>query len=539
MAQQDQIRSSGDLQRRLFQNSALIFICRIVSLTFSLVSVPFVIRTLGFQGYGTWEALMAVSIITTIPQSVIGGTLLWKMSSAFGVGDVNEIIRLARLGVAVTIGLSAIVLPTVWMLRSSLVHLLNISGRFQYAAKWILPCIVLLMLLGGINESLGSVIRGCQSTGLSTVIQTIASILNSSCVIGALLLGSGLWSLLIGFAIGFALTSIGFYAAASRICPGITLKPVRLRTSDLRSVAKYVSCLFLGTVSASLRTETDKIILASLASPTWAGYYGLAARLAGLVMEASNFFYVPTIAAVGAMYARNDWPGIRALYAKLMIAVPFAAGAVVVVVAGLPQHIMVLWIGRYVPEVYTILSVLLCGYASAVILTGPGTCVCKAIGRIEIETAYLAVSLLLNLGLTIVLVASIGPFGTVIATAVSWTVGAVIFTFLFHKRIDVGARHTLRAARCFIVFPVVIFVARVLPLLRAPHGGRTAMLIEFPAAGLLVVALFVGSMVLIGAIPKRAGFAALTACGREAGRCKRKVTLALQLRKRESGVISG
>lgn len=482
---------------------------------------------------------MAVSIITTIPQSVIGGTLLWKMSSAFGVGDVNEIIRLARLGVAVTIGLSAIVLPTVWMLRSSLVHLLNISGRFQYAAKWILPCIVLLMLLGGINESLGSVIRGCQSTGLSTVIQTIASILNSSCVIGALLLGSGLWSLLIGFAIGFALTSIGFYAAASRICPGITLKPVRLRTSDLRSVAKYVSCLFLGTVSASLRTETDKIILASLASPTWAGYYGLAARLAGLVMEASNFFYVPTIAAVGAMYARNDWPGIRALYAKLMIAVPFAAGAVVVVVAGLPQHIMVLWIGRYVPEVYTILSVLLCGYASAVILTGPGTCVCKAIGRIEIETAYLAVSLLLNLGLTIVLVASIGPFGTVIATAVSWTVGAVIFTFLFHKRIDVGARHTLRAARCFIVFPVVIFVARVLPLLRAPHGGRTAMLIEFPAAGLLVVALFVGSMVLIGAIPKRAGFAALTACGREAGRCKRKVTLALQLRKRESGVISG
>jgi O-antigen/teichoic acid export membrane protein len=511
----------------------------VVSLAFSLVSIPFVIRTLGFQGYGTWEVLMAVAIITAIPQNVIGGTLLWKMSSAFGVGDVNEIIRLARLGVAATIGLSAIVLPPVWMLRGSLVHLLNISGQFQYAAEWILPCIVVLMLLGGINESLASVIGGCQSAGLLAVIQTMASILNASCVIGALLLGSGLWSLLIGFAVGFALTSIGFYVVASRICPGITLKPERPRTSDVRGVAKYASCFFLGTVSASLRTETDKIVLASFASPTWAGYYGIAARLAGLVVEAGNFFYVPTMAAVGAMYARNDRPGIWALYAKLMIVVPFAAGAVVVVVAGLPQHIMVLWIGRYVPEVYTILVILLCGYASAVILTGPGSCVCKAAGRIEIETAYVAVSLLLNLGLTIVLVASIGPFGTVIATAVSWTVGALIFTFLFHKRIDVGARHTLRAARCFIVFPIVIFAARVLPFLRAPHGGRTAMLIEFPAAGLLVVALFAAAMVLIGAIPKRVVFSALTACGREAGRCKRQVTLALALRKRESGVISG
>ena len=530
-------RSSGALERRLFQNSALILACRLAAMTLSVVSVPFVIRSLGFRGYGTWEALMAVSVITAIPQNVIGGTLLWKMSFAFGLGDKMEIARLVRLGVAVSIGLFTLLFPVVWPLRRPLVRLLNISGQFQSAAEWILPCLIAMILLGGINETLGSVIRGCQRTGMATVIQTIASIFNSLSVIGTLFLGAGLWSLLIGYSIAFLLTGIGYRIFATRINPGITLKPIIPRISDIRPAAKYVSCLLLGTVSASLRTETDKIVLAVFASPTWTGYYGLASRLASLVMEASNFFYVPTIAAVGAMHARNDWASIRALYAKLTIVVPLAAGAVVVVVAGLPQHIMVLWIGRYIPEVYTMLSILLCGYASAVILTGPGTSVCKAIGRIEIETAYVSVSLLLNLGLTVVLVASIGPVGTVVATAISWTVGAAMFTFLFHKYIDVDARYTIRAARSFMAFPITIFAARTLPLLRAPHGGRATMLMELPAAGLLVIALFAGAMVLVGAVPKRAVFAALTACGRATGRCNRRVTLLLELRRRDSGAM--
>ena len=434
-AEEVQAQPNAKLERRLFQNSALILVCRVVAMTLSVVLVPFVIRGLGFAGYGTWEALMAVSVITAIPQNVIGGTLLWKMSSAFGIGDTVEIVRLARLGVAVTIILFVLVFPLVWPLRRPLVHLLNISVRFQYAAGWILPCLIAMILLGGINETLGAVIRGCQHTGLATVIQTIASVLNSLTVIAMLFLGAGLWSLLIGYCAGFVVTGMGYRALAVRINPGIVLKPAMPRMSDVRPAVKYVSCLLLGTVSASLRTETDKIVLAVFASPTWTGYYGLASRLASLVMETSNFFYVPTIAAVGAMHSRNDWPSIRALYAKLMIVVPLAAGAVVLAVAAFPQHLLVLWIGKSVPEVFPILSLLLCGYASAVMLTGPGTCVCKAIGRIEIEALYVAISLVLNFGLTVFLVFRIGPIGTVIATAGSWLIGSLVFVFHLHRRL--------------------------------------------------------------------------------------------------------
>jgi O-antigen/teichoic acid export membrane protein len=497
----DNTTSSGMLERRLYKNSALIMTCRMVSMSVSVISVPFVIRSLGFQGYGTWETIMAVSVVAAIPQNVIGATLLWKMSSAFGVGDSQEIVRLARLGVSVALLMFGLFLPPIWMCRRPLVRMLNIPSSFGPAAEWILPSVVALVLLGGINESLGAVIRGCQHTGLSTVIQTVASVFNATGIIGALFLGTGLWSMLIGFALSFLTTVYGFRFLASRLCPGITLRPAQPRTSDIKNVRKYVGCLVLGSLSASLRVETDKIVLASLASPTWTGYYGFAARLVSLVMEVSNFFYVPAMAAVGALHARNDWPGIRSLYSNLMMVVPAAAGAIVIVIAGFPRHLMILWIGRDVPQAVTLLGILLCGYAPAVILTGPGTCVCKGIGRIEIETVYIAVSLVLNLVLTIALVRIVGPTGTVIATAVSWAVGSLFFAFYLHPRLPLRTAATMRAGRALIAILAVILLIRFCsPYLTLPTDRMGALRSVFALLP-VALALYAAALLLTGVVP--------------------------------------
>jgi O-antigen/teichoic acid export membrane protein len=333
------------------------------------------------------------------------------------------------------------------------------------------------------------------------VIQTAASAANAAGTIGTLLLGAGLWSLWIGFALAFLITASGFQILASRLCPGITLRPALPRRPDVRNVRKYAGCLVLGSLSASLRVETDKLVLASFASPAWTGYYSLAARMAGLVMEVSNFFYVPTVAAAGALHARADWPGIRALYSRLMVVVPAAAGAVIVAVAGFPRHLMVLWIGRDVPQAVPLLGLLLCGYASAVVLTGPGTCICKGAGRIEIETAYIAVSLALNLGLTIILVRWVGPIGTVIATAVSWAAGSLFFVFHLHRRLPLRAAPTIRAGRVFAAIIAILMAIRFAsPHLGLPAGrmaaGR-ALAAWLPAA----MVLYASALLLTGVVP--------------------------------------
>ena len=176
---------------------------------------------------------------------------------------------------------------------------------------------------------------------------------------------------------------------------------------------------------------------------------------------------------------------------QMMMVVPAAAGAVIVVVAGFPRHLMILWIGRDVPQAVPLLSLLLCGYAAAVILTGPGTCVCKGIGRIEIETVYLAVSLVLNLGLTIALVRWVGPTGTVIATAVSCAVGSLFFAFYLHRRLPLRAAATTRAGRALIGIGAVVVLTRFCAsYVTLPADRISAMLSLVTLSPALIVVYF-------------------------------------------------
>jgi O-antigen/teichoic acid export membrane protein len=216
-------------------------------------------------------------------------------------------------------------------------------------------------------------------------------------------------------------------------------------------LARYAGLMGVGSVAAALRDQTDKIVLASLASPSWVAYYGIAARLCSLVMEVISFFYVPILTAAGALNAMGQWEGVRRLYTRLMATVSTATGLVVIVVAGLADRLVVLWLGRPIPEVTLLLWLLMTGTASAAILTGPGTAICRGCGRVGVETTYLMLNLVLNLVLTIALVLLIGPIGTAVATGTTWAVSSIVFLVVLHCALDLPVEASRRAAGTALV----------------------------------------------------------------------------------------
>ncbi|MGE5802059.1 MAG: hypothetical protein ACM358_07360, partial [Gemmatimonadota bacterium] len=83
--------SRADIERQFRTNSALIIGARIVTACLSLGSIPIVVAHLGVAGFGTWEALLALASFTSVFQSAISGTLVWRVSEAYGRGDAAEI----------------------------------------------------------------------------------------------------------------------------------------------------------------------------------------------------------------------------------------------------------------------------------------------------------------------------------------------------------------------------------------------------------------------------------------------------------------
>jgi O-antigen/teichoic acid export membrane protein len=506
--------SRARIEERFRTNSGLIIATRVITFSLSLVTIPVLVSRLGVSGYGVWEALFACASLGSMFQVPISGTLVWRISEAYGQGDMAEIRRLVRLGVGVRLALFALLWPIALTMREPIVAFLGISGETSRVAGEIFPIIAGLILLTGVSETLEAVVSGCQRTGLVNVVSAVAQTLNYAVVIVMVMLGAGLWSLAAGQAVGAVVRFCGAWIAARLSFGPVSLVPSAPRRSDI-SMARYSGLMMAGSAAAALRDQTDKIILASLASPIWVGYYGIAARLSALVMEIISFFYVPIVTAVGALNGMGDWEGVRRLYTRIMSMVSIVTGFVVVLVAGLADRLVVLWLGEPIPEVTVLLWLLITGSAAAAMLTGPGTAICRGAGRVGIETTYLMFNLVLNVMLTIALVLTIGPIGTAVATGTTWAASSVLFLFVLHRNVDLptaGSRRALATALVAAGTTVAVYwTSRALGL----PAGREEALLSLTVLGTASALLYAGLLMSSGLVsPRDASAAVRSALGR-------------------------
>ena len=487
--------SRARIEQLFRTNSGLIIAARVATAVLSLATIPVLVSRLGVTGYGTWEALLALASLTSLFQTAISGTLVWRISDAYGRGDLAAIRRLARLGAGVSLLLFVVLWPLAWWLRDPIVQFLGVSAETRPLAAQLFPMVTALLLLTGLSQTLESVVSGCQRSGLVNVVAAAAQILNYSVVIVVTLLDGGLWSLVAGQSAGFLGRFTGAWIAARVSFGAVSLVPL-IPSRVSQAGLQYSALLTVGAIAGALREQTDKVILSALASPTWVAYYGIAARLSNLVMEIISFVYLPMLTAVGALNAMGDWEGVRRLYSRLMAVVSIVTGLGVVIVAGLADHLVVLWLGSPIPQVTLLLWLLITGSASAAMLTGPGTAICRGSGRVGIETTYLAFNLVLNVVLTISLVLIIGPIGTAVATGTTWAVSSVLFLFVLHQRLDLPTAASRRAVGAALLAAAVALLvhmaSRALGLPEDRRDATVSLLIWAASSGLVYFGCVIG-----------------------------------------------
>ena len=478
--------------RSLAQNTALIAACRVATAVSALVLIPVVVGTLGVAGYGTWEAIVAVASLTLMFQGAISSTAIWQASTAFGAGRPEDVHRAARIGITATLLVLAVIAPAVWVWRDSIVEFLNVGAALRPAAAAVLPGLVAVMILGGITESLSAVVTAHQRAGLASITSAAGLLGNYATVIVALQHGYGLNSLLAGYTANLLIQGAGLYFVVSRLSGPLPMLPIVPTAAELQALGSYYGLILLGFVSSALRDQTDKIVLASMASPVWVGYYAIASRLAGVVIEVSRFFYVPTMAAIASLNAAGDWSAIQRVFSRMMTAGALATGAVAVTVASHYDRLLVLWMGEYPAPVVPIVLLLLAGNTAAVVLTGAGTSLCRAVGRVGIETTYVVVNLVANLILTVLLVLLVGPIGTVVASAFTWGASAIVFLVVLHRRLDLPTGGTFNALRTIAAILLAAGVVRLVSLAVPVPDSRGAALLSLCWLAPLTLVLYAG-----------------------------------------------
>jgi len=487
----------------LFRNSALALVCRVVTALSAFCIIPFIISRLGIAGYGVWETLIALGGILFVLQNIISNTLLWWMSQAYGRGDHETLYRSAGIGLG-SLGLFFLVtVPAVWLAREPLTLFINVPAAEVPEVARLLAIYVAVYVAGGVNEILAAMVTASQRMGEALVFQTAGRLMNYGCAIGLLLAGHGMGSLVAGSAIGSVVYGALLVRTLRRLYPGIRFRPLFPSRREIAELYRYTGFMFIISVVAAMREQADKIILAAFASPTWVGYYGIALRLASLLLEFNRFFFQPLIAASGALQARGDRDGVCILYRRVVLSVAVCTGMVFIGVMGGYDRIMSFWLGSSaIPQVTEMLLLLVLGNSFAVILAGPQTSICRGIGRAGVETVYVLFRLLLDLALTVLLVTLIGAMGTVYATAASRIVGTLLFTWLFHHTLQMPVRWVMSAVGVFAVALLLAGVTRGVFSLLAFPVSRGESLLSFSIVVLPACGLYLWALVLSGIVTR-------------------------------------
>jgi O-antigen/teichoic acid export membrane protein len=240
------------------------------------------------------------------------------------------------------------------------------------------------------------------------------------------------------------------------------LLPVVPTRQEIKELYGYFSLMVIGTLSGVLRDEKDKLVLTTLFSPRWTAYYSISLRLIGFITLMNSFFYIPVVTAVGALNARGDWESIKRIYSNTIGIVAVTVGFTAVIIAGLHEQLLVLWMGKNIPEVGVILLWLVLGNITAILLVGPGAAICKGIGRLGMEAGFWGIGILINMILTIILIKTYGALGSVAASSLSWAVAAVFFMWFLHRNVALPWRFSFRSIKVLIIVLVSVVLVRII-----------------------------------------------------------------------------
>ncbi|WP_291270415.1 oligosaccharide flippase family protein [Geothrix sp.] len=481
--------SSRDSFSAVINNGAIIFASRLVVFASAFLSIRLLVKHLGISGYGTWEILAAMVASCTILTGPLVGTLLWKLSGAFGRGDWEGANRYIGIAFFIVICIFIIIsIPAIWG-RDWIADRFHLDSGIRTIFARVMPSLIFLALVGGINEVLATIVDSNQKMGTTTMIRTVNQLIFYVISIAMIILKFGLWSLFFGHLAMLVLNFISFMIFSKKYFPQLKCTLVFPTYTEFVELKNYYLLLAFGYLAAALRDQTDKLVLGVFASAEFVGIYAIASRIAALVTEASTFVFGPSISAAGSKHARGDVEGLQRLYMDLMLVVPLFAGLLALWVITVHRAFIYAWLGRSVPEATPLIVFMTCTYLFVVALTAAGASMCRGIGRVELESKYVAVGLVLNVIMTILGLAKFGAIATVYASGISWMIGAVYFLFIIHQENLLPLAGTWRAVRALTLWlflmGLALLVAWLVPI-PLSRWGATSRLLWLTGAGISI-----------------------------------------------------
>lgn len=451
--------------KRFAFNVMMNWIAMAVGMVVPFFLAPFVIRHLGTTAYGIW--ILAVSTVSYLNLLDLGlrSAVIRFVSKAQAQNNLDE----ARNVISATLWIRSLLAAGVAVLSIGLAftfpHLFKVPPDLQRAAQiTVLLCAlgVAVTLVSGVFGAVLAAIHRFDLLSTVTMFQTVA---RAGGVILILRSGRGLvalayWELTIITIAG--LTTVGI---ALKLFPACRVRVAKPKIETLKMIWAYSFITFIWIIAVQIIINTDNLVVGAFLSVGLVAFYSIGGSLtsySGQVVSAVSTTFTPLASNLEASGKTEELQKllIRGTQATLAIALPISLS---LVFRG--KTFIGLWMGPQYSEVSgNVLQILMIAQYFSVATSTCGA-VMMAIGKHKPAAKWAVIEAAINLGLSLILVRTVGIYGVAWGTSISNALVCSLFWPRYiSKTLDVPIRTFLwegwaKITLCSIPFAIVSALA--------------------------------------------------------------------------------
>ncbi len=440
------------IRRRVVVSTLSNYVGKVFTLGIWFFLTPFILSQLGATDYGLYILVGSVAAYGVLLDFGIAGAVTKYVAEYHARGQIEQAQSLVATALVLYSGLGLIAVALSAILAPIFPVLFNVPIEQRTTATW-------LVLLSGLGLGTAlpcampqSVLRGLQRFDLVNLISILGMSLFAIATVSALLLGGGLLGVM---AVNIPLTLVMQVPSIwliHHIAPGLRLGWRGGSRRLVRTVTSFSSAMFVLNLSGQIQTKTDEIVIGAMLPIANVTPYSIARRLSEMPQILTDQFMKVIMPLASQLHAENDRGRLRVLYMTstrltLVLFVPLAGGLMI-----LARPFITVWVGAaYADYAYLVLILV----SASLIDTSqwPAGSILQGMGRPRLLAFMALGSALANLGLSLILVRSIGLAGVALGTLIPTSIACLCFILPYAMRVN-GV--SLRVALTEVYFPALL-----------------------------------------------------------------------------------
>jgi O-antigen/teichoic acid export membrane protein len=432
-----------------------------IEMLLGLVVLPFNVLHLGKSAYGLWMLTASVTGYFSVLDLGYGGALVKFVAQYRARRDIRALNEILSTTFYLFSAFGVVTYLVAIVVAIFLDRLFQLTPDQVHVGRVVLLVTSVNVAVGTAATVFGGVINGFQRYDLNNVVGTVSSIIAAVVNVVVLALGFGLIELVAATTTVRVLTYWVYRANAYRVFPGLRLRTSLFKRARLREVTMFSVYMALIDWSKKLNYAVDAMVIGAFLNTSAVAVWSVGQRLAEATQRLTNQLndvLFPTVVDHDTAQRTERLQAIFIQATRLSLATVIPIGGALMLMA---TPLVMTWVG---PDFLGSVIVIQLLAFTVIVRVGNSTSatLLKGAGQHRLVAFTYILTGIVNLSLSIALVARLELMGVAIGTLVPVTISSMFVLFPAGcRRVGLSVGRALSQAVWPAVWPAAVMVAYV------------------------------------------------------------------------------